>query len=125
VIALGREGFLTASETIAVLRKLADAQAPVTLDGVTAGALSLDEQADSVTVFLSGEPVCRLDPGNLRGGWCSAPSNHANNWNINIDLHGEGCQPLAARLRFRTTLQINHPRLRPILGRAAAETPTS
>jgi hypothetical protein len=73
MIAPGREGFLTGAQVLAVLRKLRDAEAPVTLGVVAAGTLSLTEQGGAVTAWMNAEPAFRIDPAPCRGGWLTAP----------------------------------------------------
>jgi len=111
VIALGRQGFLTPTEALSVLRTLSQAQAPVTLGGVTPGVLSLHEEADAVTVLVSGTPVLRLDRATFRGGWCNAPGANAPFWDVALDLHGDGCGPILDRLRGFKAMHLQHPRL--------------
>lgn len=111
MLELGREGFLAPADAFAVLRRLAEAHAPVTLGGVTPGFLSLDEQPEAVTVLLSGTPIVRLDRSTFRGGWCTGPRAHAPFWDVALDLHGDGCEGLGDRLRYRRSIELQHPRM--------------
>jgi hypothetical protein len=106
---LGREGFLTADELLTVLRRLAEAQVPVTLGRTRGGALSLEETGGALVARLGEHPAFQLSAATLRGGWCTAPNAATDCWLIDVDLHGDGCEMLVDRLRFMTFTQLTVP----------------
>jgi hypothetical protein len=117
MIDLGHERFLTPEEALSILRRLCENNSRATLNVVTPGTLSIEECAACVTVFLADTPIFQLDPATFRGGWCSGASADARHWNIDIDLHGEGCKPLLERLRYHRAVQLQYPPARlPVRG---------